>query len=77
MVLLLTFLLESCTMRYQEEKTMTNSQTKYAVIFTEEQMNYLLNVLEPIADQDPVLDSTTEQFNMSILLDENEEYVRT
>jgi len=56
---------------------MTNSQTKYAVIFTEEQMNYLLNVLEPIADQDPVLDSITEQFNMSILLDENEEYVRS
>lgn len=51
--------------------------TKYAVIFTVEQMNYLLNVLEPLADNDPVLDKITDQFDLSILLDENEEYVRS
>ena len=51
--------------------------TKYAVVFTVEQMNYLLNVLEPLADNDPVLDKITDQFDLSILLDENEEYVRS
>ena len=50
--------------------------TKFAVIFTLEQMNYLLDVLEPLADKDPVLDKITDQFDLSILLDENEEFVR-
>lgn len=52
-----------------------SNQTKYAVVFTEEQMNYLLNVLEPLADKDPVLDKITDQFNESFELDENLNFV--
>ena len=52
-----------------------NPNTKYAVVFTLEQMNYLLNVLEPLADKDKVLDKITDQFDESFELDDNLNFV--
>ena len=49
--------------------------TKYAVAFTEAQMEYLLTILEPIAETDQELDSILQLFDESMELDYDGEFV--
>lgn len=49
--------------------------TKYAVAFTEAQMEYLLTILEPIAETDQELDSILQLFDESMELDSDGEFV--
>ena len=56
--------------------------TKFALILSIEEINYLLELLEPIAEnakgECPILDEVLQRFDDSCCeLDENEEFIRT
>lgn len=51
------------------------STTKYAVAFTEDQMQYLLTILEPIAETDQELDTILQLFDESMELDSDGNFV--
>ena len=59
---------------------MIKPNTKFAVILTIEQINYLLGALEQVyeSNEDPKLENILQQFDESCCeLDENEEFIRT
>jgi hypothetical protein len=49
--------------------------TKYAVAFTEAQIEYLLTILEPIAETDQELDSILQLFDESMELDSDGNFI--
>lgn len=51
------------------------STTKYAVAFTEAQIEYLLNILEPIAESDQELDNILQLFDESMELDSDGNFI--
>jgi hypothetical protein len=51
------------------------STTKYAVAFTIEQIEYLLAILEPIAETDQDLDTILQSFDESMELDSSGNFI--
>jgi hypothetical protein len=51
------------------------STTKYAVAFTIEQIEYLLAILEPIAETDQELDTILQSFDESMELDSDGDFI--
>ena len=51
------------------------STTKYAVAFTEAQIEYLLTILEPIAETDQELDTILQLFDESMELDSDGNFI--
>ena len=60
---------------------MIKPNTKFALILTQEQINYLIDLLEPIAEEangeNEQLEDILRQFDENCcVLDENEEFIR-
>ena len=54
---------------------MTN-ETKFAIVLTQSQIDYLLDNLEIIAENDQKMDAILERFDECFELDENENFIK-
>ena len=54
---------------------MTNENTKFAIVLTQSQIDYLLDNLEQIAQKDTKMDAILERFDECFELDENGDFI--
>jgi hypothetical protein len=54
---------------------MTNENTKFAIVLTQSQIDYLLDNLERIAENDEKMDQILQRFDECFELDENENFI--
>ena len=54
---------------------MTNENTKFAIVLTQSQIDYLLDNLERIAENDEKMDSILQRFDECFELDENGNFI--
>ena len=52
-----------------------NPDQKYAIILTENDIEYLLDHLESIAESDQKMDNILQKFDESCVLDKNENFI--
>ena len=54
---------------------MTNENTKFAIVLTQSQIDYLLDNLEQIAQKDTKMDAILERFDECFELDANGDFI--
>ena len=54
---------------------MTNENTKFAIVLTQSQIDYLLDNLERIAENDEKIDAILQRFDECFELDENDNFI--